>query len=161
MQGDTAALLTPKNIALGGLFAATTVPIVLAESVEWHERNMTFISPVEGDTFVVGQQVNLTTQNYGLASLYHLRTSELYLLNDKDLTLATPTPFKTFEEWSFLGKVDRNYGVIPADSRGNMTWVVPDVPDGIYRLKYVSGWSISREWAEFSAISPRFSIKSK
>jgi hypothetical protein len=60
-----------------------------------------------------------------------------------------------------LGDVDHKNLMVPTWSQGKMRWTIPDVPEGWYRVKYVSGWSAWREGAEFIAISPKFMIKNE
>lgn len=145
---------TPQTVAVGSLY------LILSIFDQARSINISFADNLLNHTLFRNKTYLLTTRNYGLASPIHLRDTSIYLLNDDaTLSYALESPIAMIPEWEFLGRVDYKYfGLLPTWSTGRINVTIPDVPEGWYRFKYESAWTVWRDRAKISKISPRFVI---
>jgi len=145
-----------ENSILSWIAGLTSVPFMLAFFDGFRTRNMTFSTPQKDSIVRVNESLDFYMETFGLSSRSYFRTSDLYLLNasfDRAAKVASEKEFKVI--------IQSHYSplyVLPRSGLGHMKWVVPDVPNGRYYLKYVSGWTIWRHEGKFSAISNPFYI---
>lgn len=140
-----------------GSSAVMVAPFVGALIDEARTRTMNWTTPTRGEVFTAGKTYQLRTENYGLASRMHLRTVDLFLLNER-LDKALPFSIGTAPEHTVLKNVMRSWDQ-PTDSVAKMNWSVPaTVPTGIYRIMYRSQWSLMSGGNVFESISPPFEI---
>ena len=95
---------------------------------------------------------------FGLSSTFHLRTADIYLLNESFEKVAK---IGSEREFKVLHNLTHSAVGMPQKAVGFLDFTLPpSLPTGIYYIKYVSGWTLWRHESEFSALSPHFAIAS-
>ena len=148
--------MSGNPLVFSAIASTASVPLLLAFIDGFRPRNMTFDFPNSKGIYHTGQKYDLFMHTFGLASRFHLRTADLYLLNSnfqKVLKIASESEFKV------LKNLTRSKAGMPQTAIGTMQFKIPtNISDGYYYIKYVSGWTIWRHESKFSAISNVFGI---
>lgn len=155
--GGAGIAFTAPMIAAMTAYTMLSIPFTVASIDQFRNRNVTFDIPQPDLIYRPGEEIKLFMKTEGLSARFRMESVDVYLLNS---TFDRVAKISTLKEFQVLDRVDYKFmGLLPTNGTAHFNWTVPNVPNGRYYLKYVSGWTIWRQQGLFETLSTSFLIK--